>query len=143
MKDDVQDLIYRLENEDFSSEIGFKEAVKEYPTSWNIFAMAMVWGFTVFQFYLTLFFLKYLPGNVYENHVLSLSLIVMWAFVPFLINKLGFIRVATLVYGFGAFASLTLYFFDPSTHFYIYILGLAISRSFNIISYGLLFFCHS
>ena len=85
----------------------------------NVILMSICWMTCSFDYYMVSFLLKYFPGNIYINSIMStLSESVAYILGGWMFAKFGVKYSFAISFGIAAVGGLGILFYEMSTHFY-------------------------
>jgi Na+/melibiose symporter-like transporter len=64
-----------------------KKMLNDSDALWNLLMMVIAWTGTTFTYFLVIFYVKYLPGNIYTNQVVSSFSVFAYLIAPVLARK--------------------------------------------------------
>jgi len=132
-----------LLEDQITKKIPFFTVIRESPTLRNQLSISIVWAATVFMFFLFYFFIKYLPGKVFENGIISTLGMVIIPYFIFTSHKYRMRKFMIINCFFVFIFALGIYFFNPESLFICFVICLALLRSSIGILYWVLYSIHA
>jgi len=117
--------------------------IKDKSAMFYIIIMIIVWVCTSLTFYMFNFFIKYMPGDIYFNSIVSSFAVGALIFQAWLVKTIGAKRSMMLTFAVTTLSSLLLCFYDKGTpHLLAYALTLMVAKGGATMNFGLAYAIH-
>ena len=100
----------------------------------NVLVMAVLWANCAFSYYLVIFYLKYLPGDIYQNTAAScLADLIATLSAGFLLQKFGLKRAFQCCLALEILGGISLLCFEALLPLQVIVTKFGIAGSFNLV----------